>query len=489
MVLDVVSAVVFSTSYKMSKRSRSRVDYSGMDPSLRDFNLQGDYIGNRHRQPERSSRRLVMSDLGGSQRTQKQLRFFETDNCSDDNVNCDDSESESKSTDTDVYNDKENFESRFKSQANEMATQYTQEDDFIDVEDSVSSNTSQVYRSSRSRARKQRPSKTLRQRQRVDYQKQLMPRNLTQVLDKEFPIDKPKSPRKSPKKEKLNDEEQLKEPTSRINCFLNQQEYKSFLPVNIREIVTTEEKRLLHLIPNNEEVTELFESRNCTSNSDSIDFDNVAGLDQQKQSLKEMVILPLLYPKLFQGNFAPPRGVLFHGPPGTGKTMIARALASSCCATGKRPVAFFQRKGADVLNKYVGESERQLRLLFEQAKLWQPSIIFFDEIDGLAPVRNSKQDQIHSSIVSTLLSLMDGLDGRGQVVIIGATNRIDSLDPALRRPGRFDREFYFGLPDKEARMKIIEIQARAWNPPLTAEQLSMLGDATHGYNGADVKVK
>ena len=109
------------------------------------------------------------------------------------------------------------------------------------------------------------------------------------------------------------------------------------------------------------------------------------------------------------------------------------------------------RKGADCLSKWVGEAERQLRLLFEEAKNSQPSIIFFDEIDGLAPVRSSKQDQIHASIVSTLLALMDGMDGRGQVVVIGATNRPDAIDPALRRPGRFDREFYFPLPNLDAR--------------------------------------
>src|SRR6188768_656745 len=120
------------------------------------------------------------------------------------------------------------------------------------------------------------------------------------------------------------------------------------------------------------------------------------------------------------------------------------------------------RKGADCLSKWVGEAERQLRLLFEEARNSQPSIIFFDEIDGLAPVRSSKQDQIHASIVSTLLALMDGMDGRGQVVVIGATNRPDAVDPALRRPGRFDREFYFGLPDLNAREKILGIMTREW---------------------------
>lgn len=132
------------------------------------------------------------------------------------------------------------------------------------------------------------------------------------------------------------------------------------------------------------------------------------------KSLKEMVLLPLLYPEIFHHfHIAPPRGVLFYGLPGTGKTLLARALTNAC-SIGNQKISFFMRKGADCLSKWVGEAERQLRLLFEQAKSMQPSIIFFDEIDGLAPVRSSKQEQIHSSIVSTLLALMDGLDSRGK---------------------------------------------------------------------------
>lgn len=126
-------------------------------------------------------------------------------------------------------------------------------------------------------------------------------------------------------------------------------------------------------------------------------------------------------------------------------------------ATSHHFLAFFMRKGADCLSKWVGEAERQLRLLFEEVRDCQPSVIFFDEIDGLAPVRSSKQDQIHASIVSTLLALMDGMDGRGQVIVIGATHRPDAIDPALRRPGRFDREFYFPLPSLEARERILTI--------------------------------
>ncbi|CCH60477.1 hypothetical protein TBLA_0C06850 [Henningerozyma blattae CBS 6284] len=219
----------------------------------------------------------------------------------------------------------------------------------------------------------------------------------------------------------------------------------------------------------------------------NINFDDVGGLDNYIDQLKEMVSLPLLYPELYQNfNISPPRGVLFHGPPGTGKTLMARALAASC-SSDDRKITFFMRKGADILSKWVGEAERQLRLLFEEAKKNQPSIIFFDEIDGLAPVRSSKQEQIHASIVSTLLALMDGMDNRGQVIVIGATNRPDAVDPALRRPGRFDREFYFPLPDLEAREKIIGIHTKKWNPPLSSEFRKTLARLTKGFGGADLR--
>ncbi|KAG2468111.1 ATD2B protein, partial [Polypterus senegalus] len=219
----------------------------------------------------------------------------------------------------------------------------------------------------------------------------------------------------------------------------------------------------------------------------AVRFDSVGGLGHHIQALKEMVVFPLLYPEVFERfKIQPPRGCLFYGPPGTGKTLVARALANEC-SQGDRKVSFFMRKGADCLSKWVGESERQLRLLFDQAYLMRPSIIFFDEIDGLAPVRSSRQDQIHSSIVSTLLALMDGLDNRGEIVVIGATNRLDSIDPALRRPGRFDREFLFNLPDKKARKHILKIHTRDWNPKLADTFLDELAEKCVGYCGADIK--
>ncbi|XP_005943862.1 ATPase family AAA domain-containing protein 2 isoform X1 [Haplochromis burtoni] len=219
----------------------------------------------------------------------------------------------------------------------------------------------------------------------------------------------------------------------------------------------------------------------------TVRFDSIGGLSRHISALKEMVVFPLLYPEVFERfKIQPPRGCLFYGPPGTGKTLVARALANEC-SQGDKKVSFFMRKGADCLSKWVGESERQLRLLFDQAYQMRPSIIFFDEIDGLAPVRSSRQDQIHSSIVSTLLALMDGLDSRGEVVVIGATNRLDSIDPALRRPGRFDREFLFGLPDREARKEILKIHTRQWTPPLSEAFLEELADKCVGYCGADIK--
>ncbi|KAM6082749.1 ATPase family AAA domain-containing protein 2B isoform 4-T4 [Chlamydotis macqueenii] len=219
----------------------------------------------------------------------------------------------------------------------------------------------------------------------------------------------------------------------------------------------------------------------------SVRFDSIGGLSHHILALKEMVVFPLLYPEIFEKfKIQPPRGCLFYGPPGTGKTLVARALANEC-SQGDKKVAFFMRKGADCLSKWVGESERQLRLLFDQAYLMRPSIIFFDEIDGLAPVRSSRQDQIHSSIVSTLLALMDGLDNRGEIVVIGATNRLDSIDPALRRPGRFDREFLFNLPDKKARKHILQIHTRDWNPKLSDPFLGELAEKCVGYCGADIK--
>ncbi|CAK9297301.1 unnamed protein product [Gordionus sp. m RMFG-2023] len=230
-------------------------------------------------------------------------------------------------------------------------------------------------------------------------------------------------------------------------------------------------------------------------------FDDIGGLKPHVQCLKEMVLFPLLYPSVLQGlDITPPRGVLFYGPPGTGKTLLAKALVNECSnikgttynshgsnSKNDAKISFFMRKGSDCLSKWVGESERQLRLLFDQAYKMRPSIIFFDEIDGLAPVRSSRQEQIHNSIVSTFLALLDGLDSRSSIVVIGATNRLDAIDPAFRRPGRFDREFLFPMPNRKVREKIFRIHTQKWQPPLEENLFKELALQTTGFTGADIK--
>ncbi|XP_074370332.1 uncharacterized protein LOC141711638 isoform X2 [Apium graveolens] len=216
-------------------------------------------------------------------------------------------------------------------------------------------------------------------------------------------------------------------------------------------------------------------------------WESVAGLQNVINCLKEVVILPLLYPEFFSNiGLTPPRGVLLHGYPGTGKTLVVRSLIGAC-ARGDKRIAYFARKGADCLGKYVGDAERQLRLLFQVAEKSQPSIIFFDEIDGLAPSRTRQQDQTHSSVVSTLLALMDGLKSRGSVVVIGATNRPDAVDPALRRPGRFDREIYFPLPSVKDRESILSLHTKKWPKAVTGSLLKWIARRTAGFAGADLQ--
>ena len=220
-----------------------------------------------------------------------------------------------------------------------------------------------------------------------------------------------------------------------------------------------------------------------------------------------MVLLPLKEPNLFKSlGITPPRGVLFHGPPGTGKTLVARQLARACSAhlVKNRPhddraeakrsgVAFFVRNGADCLSKYVGEAEKALGSLFDEAKAKAPSIIFFDELDGLAPARAAGRggsgELAQHSVVATLLALMDGLADRGDVVVIGATNRPDALDPALRRPGRFDRELQFCAPDETQRRAILALHTESWAPSSkpTPQLLSALAARTAGFCGADLR--
>ncbi|XP_026477097.1 ATPase family AAA domain-containing protein 2-like [Ctenocephalides felis] len=225
-----------------------------------------------------------------------------------------------------------------------------------------------------------------------------------------------------------------------------------------------------------------------TSSSYPYGFSHVGGLCEQIDVLREMILFPLIYEDVYEMfSVKPARGVLFHGPPGTGKTLVAGALAGECLKEAGGKVTFYSHKGADILDKWVGESEQKLRNAFALAEKNQPSIIFFDELDGLAPIRSSRNDHIHISIVATLLSLMDGLNNKCGVIIIGATNRLDAIDPALRRPGRFDRELYFPLPSLTARFEILKVQVREWADKPSDALLQEIAEMTIGCNGADLK--
>ncbi|RLI87311.1 MAG: AAA family ATPase [Archaeoglobales archaeon] len=193
-----------------------------------------------------------------------------------------------------------------------------------------------------------------------------------------------------------------------------------------------------------------------------ITYEDIGGLKEELQKVREIIELPLRYPELFQRlGIDPPKGVLLYGPPGTGKTLIAKAVANEIGAS------FFTINGPEIMSKFYGESEQRLREIFEEAKENAPSIIFIDEIDSIAPKREEVTGEVERRVVAQLLTLMDGLEERGQVIVIGATNRIDAVDPALRRPGRFDREIEIGVPDREGRFEILQIHTR--NMPLEPE--------------------
>lgn len=211
-------------------------------------------------------------------------------------------------------------------------------------------------------------------------------------------------------------------------------------------------------------------------------YEDIGGLRRELASIREMIELPLKYPQLFeQLGIDAPKGVLMHGPPGCGKTLIARAVAHEANAR------FFVLSGPEIMHKYYGESEAHLRQVFEEAAK-APSIIFLDEIDAIAPKRTSlgSEQQVERRVVSQLLTLMDGLEGRGQVMVIGATNLPDAIDPALRRPGRFDRELVIGVPDRPGRREILDVHTRSM--PLAGDvDLDRLAQVTHGFVGADLQ--
>ena len=213
----------------------------------------------------------------------------------------------------------------------------------------------------------------------------------------------------------------------------------------------------------------------------SITYEDIGGIRNEIARVREMIELPLRHPELFKRlGVEAPKGVLLHGPPGTGKTLLAKAVANETNAN------FYSIGGPEIMSKYYGESEEKLRNVFEQAEKNAPSIIFIDEIDSIAPKREEVSGEVERRIVAQLLSLMDGLKSRGKVVVIGATNRVNAIDPALRRPGRFDRELEIGVPDREGRLEILQIHTRGM--PLAKDvNLEKLADISHGFVGADLQ--
>ena len=213
----------------------------------------------------------------------------------------------------------------------------------------------------------------------------------------------------------------------------------------------------------------------------SITYEDIGGLGNAVGRVREMIELPLRHPELFKRlGVEAPKGVLLHGPPGTGKTLLAKAVANETNAN------FYTIGGPEIMSKYYGESEEKLRNVFQQAEKNAPSIIFIDEIDSIAPKRAEVTGEVERRIVAQLLSLMDGMSTRGKVVVIGATNRVNAVDEALRRPGRFDREIEIGVPDRNGRLEILQIHTRGM--PLAKDVvLEKLADISHGYVGADLQ--
>ncbi len=217
----------------------------------------------------------------------------------------------------------------------------------------------------------------------------------------------------------------------------------------------------------------------------AVTYEEIGGCSDAIQRIREMVELPMKHPELFKRlGIDPPRGLILHGPPGTGKTLLAKAVASESEAN------FVHINGPEIMSKFYGESEQKLRKIFEEAEENAPSIIFIDELDAIAPKREDVQGEVERRVVAQLLATMDGLKSRGQVVVIGATNRVNALDPALRRPGRFDRELEIGVPDETGRLEVLHIHSRGM--PLTAEgdgkvDLQVLAKKTHGFVGADLQ--
>jgi transitional endoplasmic reticulum ATPase len=211
-----------------------------------------------------------------------------------------------------------------------------------------------------------------------------------------------------------------------------------------------------------------------------IAYEDIGGLSEEIKKIREMVEIPLKHPEIFERlGIDPPKGVLLHGPPGTGKTLLAKAVANESEAN------FVLLNGPEIMSKFYGESEKKIRDIFDEAEKNAPSIIFIDEIDAIAPKREEVTGEVERRVVSQILTMMDGLKSRGKVIVIGATNRVNALDSALRRPGRFDREISINVPDKEGRFNILKIHTRGM--PLKGVKLDELASVTHGFVGADLE--
>ena len=212
-----------------------------------------------------------------------------------------------------------------------------------------------------------------------------------------------------------------------------------------------------------------------------ITYEDIGGIDDQVKKIREMVEIPMKHPEIFDRlGIEPPKGVLLHGPPGTGKTLLAKAVANETDAN------FILLNGPEIMSKFYGESEKRIREIFDEAEKTAPAIIFIDEIDAIAPKREDVQGEVERRVVSQILAMMDGLKGRGKVIVIGATNRVNAIDQALRRPGRFDREIEVGVPDKKGRRTVLGIHTRGM-PLAKNVKLDELASLTHGFVGADLE--
>ncbi len=248
-----------------------------------------------------------------------------------------------------------------------------------------------------------------------------------------------------------------------------------FIVVNTspnQPVIITENTKVT-LNPKAVEITE--------ENIPEITYEDIGGLSEEIKKIREMVEIPLKHPEIFHKlSIEPPKGVLLHGPPGTGKTLLAKAVANESEAN------FILLNGPEIMSKFYGESEKKIRNIFEEAEKTSPTIIFIDEIDAIAPKREEVSGEVERRVVSQILTMMDGLKSRGKVIVIGATNRVNALDPALRRPGRFDREIEINVPSKEGRLSVLKIHTRGM--PLSKNvNLNKIAGTTHGFVGADLE--